>query len=196
VVDDEATVHEATAFALEGLTVLGQPLAFLHAFDEDHARDILDQRDDIAVILLDVVMEREDSGLRLVRHVRETLGLRAVRIIRHTGQPGYAPEMEVIQAYDINDYKMKSALARARLATTMVTAIRSYQQIRTIESGQRTLENIVSGAAELFARRGLANFCDALLLNASRLPGGIVSGLVALPGHARIEAGRDATLHV
>ncbi len=187
VVDDEAGVHHATAFALEGVTANGRGIAFLHAYGERDARAILADHDDIAVILLDVVMEAEDSGLRLVRFVREELHQQAVRIVLYTGQPGYAPEMQVIQEYDINDYKVKTELTRSRLAATMIAAIRSYDQIRTIEASSRSLERIVEGASDLFARRGLDNLCDALLTHSRRLFGDYADGFVCLPNHAAID---------
>ena len=196
VVDDEADVHEATAFALEGLVVHGSGIAFLHAYSEQEARSILETRDDIAVILLDVVMEAEDSGLRLVRYVRDDLHQRATRIVLHTGQPGYAPEMKVIQDFDINDYKMKSELTRSRLATTMIAAIRSYEQIRAIESGSRALERIVEGATDLFARRGIEHFCEALLLHSCALLGGVTDGLVVATGLPKTGGGTGETLDV
>ncbi len=109
IVDDDTDVHKATELAMQGLQVEGQPLAFLHAKSAAEARSLLGHEPDIAVVLLDVVMESDDAGLQLVRHIREELRQRAVRIVLRTGQPGYAPEIETVQAYDINDYKTKSS---------------------------------------------------------------------------------------
>lgn len=144
IVDDEAEVHDATVFALSNLMVHGYPLVFLHAHNEPDARMLLAQNPDIAVVLLDVVMEAGDSGLRLVKHIRDDLKLGAVRIVLRTGQPGYAPELEVIQKYDINDYKTKLELTRTRLATTIIAAIRSFEQIRAISDLNASLELRVS----------------------------------------------------
>ena len=102
--------------------------------------------EDVAVVLLDVVMESGDAGLKLVRAIREELGRADTRIILRTGQPGYAPELEVIREYDINDYKTKSELTRTRLLTTLTTAIRSYEQIRTVRESERGMDRIVRSA--------------------------------------------------
>ena len=139
IVDDDEDVHQATEFALTNTPVLGRPLMFLHAFSSDEAVEVLKRESDVAVILLDVVMEREDAGLRLVKRIREELGLHESRIILRTGQPGYAPEMDAIRDYDINDYKTKSELSRNRLFTTLTTAIRSYDQIHAINASRRGL---------------------------------------------------------
>lgn len=150
VVDDDEQVHKVTSLALSNILIHGRKLAFLHAYSSREALDSLQNDPGIAVILLDVVMESDDAGLQLVKTIREDLGNEAIRIILRTGQPGYAPELEVIQQYDINDYKMKSDLTRTRLITTITTAIRSYDQIRAIESNRRGLELIIKGMNDLF----------------------------------------------
>jgi len=112
VVDDDADVHSTTTFALGNVEMQGRQLVFLHAYSASEAFALLAHQPDIAVVLLDVVMERADAGLLLVRRIRDELGLHDVRIILRTGQPGYAPEMEAIRGYDINDYRTKSELTR------------------------------------------------------------------------------------
>ena len=114
IVDDDEDVHHATEFALGDLRVIGRPLEFLHAFSADEAIRVLEQRRDVAVVLLDVVMEGEDAGLRAVKRIRNELCLSALRIILRTGQPGYAPELEAIANLDINDYKTKTELTRGK----------------------------------------------------------------------------------
>jgi hypothetical protein len=53
VVDDDAQVHQATAFALNRATVCGRQLELLHAYSANEARVLLEGRTDVAVILLD-----------------------------------------------------------------------------------------------------------------------------------------------
>ncbi len=137
IVDDDADVHSTTTFALAGLEVQDRPLEFLHAYSAGAARELLEREPDIAVILLDVVMEQPDAGLHLVRHIRETLGMGDVRIILRTGQPGYTPEMEAIRDLDINDYRTKSELTRTKLYTTVAAAVRSYQQLHALRHRPR-----------------------------------------------------------
>ncbi len=172
VVDDDAEVHNATAFALQDIRIDGRPLAFIHAYSAEEALAEIAADEDIAVALLDVVMEHESAGLDLVRRVRQDLGRSAMRIILRTGQPGYAPEMRVIREYDINDYKTKSELTRVRLLTTLTTAVRSYDQLRTIMDARRGLALIVDTAADLLARRDPGDFAAAALAGACRLVGG------------------------
>ena len=133
IIDDEPDVHRATTFALSGVKILNRSLQFLHAYSAAEADRILRNETDIAVVLLDVVMEREDAGLALIKTIREDLKLTDLRIILRTGQPGYAPEIETIHDFDINDYKTKSELTRTKLYATITAALRTYEQIRKLD---------------------------------------------------------------
>jgi diguanylate cyclase (GGDEF)-like protein len=133
VIDDEPDVHRATTFALAGVKILGRSLQFLHAYSASEATQMLHAEQDIAVVLLDVVMEREDAGLALVKTIRQDFKLTELRIILRTGQPGYAPEIETIHDFDINDYKTKSELTRTKLYATVTAALRAYEQIRKLD---------------------------------------------------------------
>ncbi len=162
IVDDEEQVHRVTRFALEGAQILGRALTFESAFSAAEARVLL-AKSRYSCILLDVVMESEDAGLKLVGEIRERFDDPAVRIVLRTGQPGYAPEIEVIQHYDINDYRAKSELTSQRLLTTLTSALRSFQQIRTIEANRQGLRSIVDAASRLMDVKAVSEFADGVL---------------------------------
>jgi diguanylate cyclase (GGDEF)-like protein len=199
VVDDDPQVHDTTLLALQGTRVLDRPLNLIHAHSAQEAQDILAHNPDIAVVLLDVVMEAEHAGLDLVRVIRENLGMDKVRIILRTGQPGYAPELEVIRDYDINDYRTKSELSRTRLITSLTAALRSYEQISALEHSRRGLAKMVEASAELFENRGIRSFADGVLTQIAGLigamPGGIVCARRGPPGLITDDAERD-TLYI
>jgi len=158
IIDDDPDVHSATTFALSNLSIQNRSLSFLHAYSAVQAKEILKKVSDIAVILLDVVMEQEDAGLQLVRTIRNEMGLSEVRIILRTGQPGYAPEIDAIRDFDINDYKTKSELTRTKLFTTITSAIRSYDQIYSINTLRRASDIITRSSRELISQTSLNEF--------------------------------------
>ena len=140
IVDDEPSIHQATKFALQDCVILDRQLSFQSCFSAKEAQALLAEDSDYAVILLDVVMETQDAGLQLASIIRQQLALQLPRIILRTGQPGYAPELQVIQQYDINDYKAKAELTRTHLITSLTSALRSYQQLLTIRDINLNLE--------------------------------------------------------
>ncbi len=133
IVDDERSVHRATELALRNFTFEGKPLIFVSAYSGEEGKHLIATQPDAAIMLLDVVMETHDAGLKVAQYIREELKNRQVRIILRTGQPGEAPEESVILNYDINDYKLKVELTRQRLITTAIASLRSYRDILTIE---------------------------------------------------------------
>ncbi len=178
IVDDEPDVHRATMVALKDIQIEGRRLDYLHAYSAAEARIQLDSHPDISVALLDVVMETDDAGLQLVHHIRETMGNKALRIILRTGQPGYAPELDTIRTYDINDYKTKTELTQARLYTSLTVAIRSYSQIQQLEANRHGLELIVESCTELSKPTGLSRFAEGIVTQLCALLGISEKGLV------------------
>ena len=142
VVDDDESVHAVTRLSLRGLTVQARPVDLLEARSAAEARAILATRDDIALMLVDVVMETNDAGLKLVHHVRHTLDNHAIRIVLSTGQPGAAPEETVMNELDVNGYLSKSDLDARRLRTAVAGAIRSYQDVATIARQSLLMESV------------------------------------------------------
>ena len=150
IVDDDREVHAITKVVLSDFTYDDRPLQFISAYNATEACGAILDHPDTAVVLLDVVMETDDAGLRCVEFIRRTAGNNQVRIILRTGQPGQAPERQVIVNYDINDYKSKAELTAQKLFTSVVAALRSYQHIISIDMSRRGLEKIIDGSASLF----------------------------------------------
>lgn len=171
IVDDDEEIHTVTRLALSDLLVLGRNLVFHHAYSGKAAIEFLKKNQQIAVILLDVVMESDDAGLLVVQQIREQLKMEEVRIVLRTGQPGYAPEESVIKEYDINDYKTKTELTRSKLVTSIISSIRSYQQIRTINQNRLGLQKIINAGANLLEQHSLHEFSEGVVTQISSLIG-------------------------
>lgn len=139
VVDDDEAVLQVTRLVLSRFRYKSRSLEILEASSAAQAKATLALRPDIAVILLDVVMESDDAGLRLVEHIRHELNNHHVRILLRTGQAGYAPERQVVQDYDINDYLVKSDATQSRLFLSLTAAIRSFSDILRAEELARRI---------------------------------------------------------
>ncbi len=132
IVDDEEDIHSVTRIALKGFTFRGKPVEFYDAYSAAEAEKILKEHPDIALILLDVVMETTNAGLDLVKVIRDKLGNKVTQIIIRTGQPGQAPERDVIVSYEINDYKTKTELTSFKLFTVALASLRAFEAIQQI----------------------------------------------------------------
>lgn len=155
IADDEEDVHSVTKMVLEDVEFEGRKLQFLSAYSGKETIQILKEHPDIAIVLLDVVMENESSGLDAVKAIREDLKNSLVRIILRTGQPGQAPERTVIAQYDINDYKEKTELTSQKLYTAITASLRSYRDMKLIERNRLGLENIIQSTSLIFGPRDI-----------------------------------------
>lgn len=140
IVDDEESVHTITNAVLNGITFDHKKLEFFSAYSGTQARELMQEHSDIALILLDVVMENDNAGLEFVDFVRNDLENKMVRIVLRTGQPGYAPEKEVIDQYDINDYKEKTELTAQKLYTTVITSLRNFKDLIDLQNQKIPVE--------------------------------------------------------
>jgi diguanylate cyclase (GGDEF)-like protein len=166
IVDDESAVHDATKIVFNGFEFSNKNINFTSAYSAEAARKILETHY-FAVIVLDVVMETHSAGLELVTWLRHSKCIENTRIVLRTGQPGYAPEVEVIQKYDINDYLQKGELTREKFWTAMTTALRSYQQIEALAQSRKGLQLIIDASAALSKLQPVSVFAQGVLYQLS-----------------------------
>ncbi len=146
VVDDDEDVHTVTNLVLQEETILGRKIRLLHAYSGAEAIAILKKERDIAVILLDVVMESEEDGLLVAAFARLSWDNAHTRIIMRTGQPGAISERAAVKDYQINYYEPKSQLTSERLKAVVYMAIDAYQASARLA---HTIEHLESTLADL-----------------------------------------------
>jgi response regulator RpfG family c-di-GMP phosphodiesterase len=169
IADDEEEVHRMTRMVLSDYSFDGRELEFLNAHSGEETLQLLSLHPDTAVILLDVVMESDDAGLRIIHHIRRNMANPYVRIVLRTGQPGKAPETQIISEYDINDYKEKTELTAQKLYTTITSSLRTYRDMKIIDQNRRGLEKIIDASADLFESQSLGKFAQGVLIQLTSL---------------------------
>jgi response regulator RpfG family c-di-GMP phosphodiesterase len=163
IVDDDPEIHTVTQLVLSNFHWKGLPLKFYHAYSAKEALEVLGEHDDIAVALVDVVMESDDAGLQLISAIRDQLGNHKIRLILRTGQPGSINESELIREYEINDYKNKTELTGAKLDTLLCTSLRTYNDLDRLEQQQTQLKSLVTHSPNLLAGLSKQDFCASTL---------------------------------
>jgi CheY-like chemotaxis protein len=135
IIDDEPEIHQVTRLVVSDFVFAGKGLELVSAYSAQEAKEILtnEGEDAFALAIVDVVMETNNAGLELVQWVRQELNNHNIRLVLRTGQPGEAPEENVIRDYDLNDYKNKTELTALKLKTLFYSALRGYRDILIIE---------------------------------------------------------------
>jgi len=163
IVDDEEQVHSVTKLVLKNFSFDGRELELLHAYSAKEAIQLFSQHDDIAICLLDVVMETDSAGLDVVSNIRDELHNNYTRIVLRTGQPGQAPEANVIKIYDINDYKDKTELTNLKLHTLIYSCLRAYRDIISLNQTRKGLEQVIRASNNVFHYRFSGEFSKGIL---------------------------------
>ncbi len=171
IVDDDESIHQITSLVLRGFSFEGRPVQLLHAYSAKEARRMLELQQNIAVAIVDVVMETNHAGLDLIKAIRGELQQHQIRLILRTGQPGEAPEESVIRDYDINDYKNKTEVTAIKLKTLLYSSLRSYRDICIIENNKKGLEKIIASTVSFLECESLTEFASNILAQAAHLLG-------------------------
>ncbi|WP_374512343.1 hypothetical protein [Niveibacterium sp.] len=125
VVDDDADVHAVTRMALHHFLFMGRPLQLVDCFSAREALAILPTLPDLALILLDVVMESEDAGTRLARTIRATPRYDHVQIIIRTAAGGYGGR-GAFRDIPIHAFVWQSEVSKTRLESLVSSALAAY----------------------------------------------------------------------
>ncbi|EGG93846.1 Response regulator [gamma proteobacterium IMCC1989] len=132
IVDDEQTVIDMTQEVLKAFIFQGKSLQLLCANSYDEAKVLYDENTDIAIAMIDCVMEQNDSGLQLIQYIRNTQKNNTIQLVLRTGQPDFAPEKNMLIDYEINDYLAKTELTSTKLHHRVISYLRNYMMIQRV----------------------------------------------------------------
>lgn len=144
IADDDPDVLSVTHLILRNLRYHGRKLQLIDAHSESDAIRQMREHPDAALIILDMIMENDDSGIRVIKHIRNEVNNEKIQIVLRTGQPGDFPEEELIIEHSINDYKSKTELTKPKLITTVVASLRAYETLLSLEELNKNLDKKVS----------------------------------------------------
>ena len=135
-VDDEPDVLQVSRLVMQDFTVYGLPVELHTAGSKAEAIELMETElipilpsvpaPRVSVAFIDVVMESDTAGLELCDYIRQTKGNKVVQLFIRTGQPGIAPERDVIDHYDINGYFTKAEATEDKLYSLVKSGVRQY----------------------------------------------------------------------
>ncbi len=163
IIDDDILVHQVTKMVLDDFKFDGLPIKFLSAYSAKEGYQLFKDNDDIAVCILDVIMETDTAGIELAHDIRGELNNSSTRIVLRTGQPGLSIEEELISKYNINDYKTKTELTSSKLRTLIISCIRTYIEMQHLKRSKSGVENILSITNKIITNKNIGDFAQEIL---------------------------------
>lgn len=150
IVDDEPDVLAVSKLAMKNIEVYGSPVHIHTASSKMEAievihRDLILQEGSfsLAVAFVDVVMETDTAGLELVDFLRDELRNYWSQIYIRTGQPGIAPEREVIEKYEINGYFTKVEMTDDKIYSLIQSGVRQFSYLSTAETLSQVSDSLI-----------------------------------------------------
>ena len=131
-VDDEPDVLAVSRLAMRSFRVKDLPVELHTASSKAEAIELLSGPLSglvfpyIAIAFVDVVMETDQAGLELCEWIRETQRDGLTQLYIRTGQPGKAPERQVMERYGINGYFTKAELTEDKLYSLVQAGVRQF----------------------------------------------------------------------
>lgn len=169
IVDDDESIHDITKLALKNLKFKGKRIEFSSAYSAKESIELLAKDEKFSIVLLDIGMETKDAGLEVAQFIRKDLHDNLTRIIIRTGQPGDTPEHQIIENYDINDFKSKTELTIEKLFISIRTAIAQYNQINELEILNKGLEKKIESALKIQKEQQEALFAQCRSMQMTEL---------------------------
>lgn len=170
-VDDDVSYQQSLLYSLRDFVTHGEVDEILTANSATEAAALIATNEEIAVILLDVVMEEDDAGLRLVETIRNVQGNSLVRIVLLTGQPGVAPRKDVMERYDIDEYWNKSEIDYDILKAVVGSNLRSWRSMYQLEQARLGLQLVIDASRKLASKYDKESFIQVVLNEVASLIG-------------------------
>ena len=153
VVDDDADVLSISRLAMKNIAIYGVPVRIHTASSKAQAIELLRTTltsqsgvSQVAVALIDIVMETDHAGLELCQYLREDLNNRSTQIYVRTGQPGIVPERTIVDRYEINGYLSKTEATEDKLWSVVKSGIREYGFVKLSQTNAELLHALIQVA--------------------------------------------------
>jgi len=163
IVSDEEKLHKISAIVFNDFRFHGKKVEFINAYSYYTGVKEITNNSDIAVVIIDIMIEDEILGLKLVKYIRKYLNNKYTRIILQSNTSEELRKKDIILNYDINDYKGKDELTSLNLFTGIVTALRGYKDITIIEENRKLLKKIMEISNKLYSLGSEEEFVSTLL---------------------------------
>jgi len=139
VICNNEELHKSTVSVLKDYIFDGQLLEFHTVYSTPEAEVWVRNNKDVAVILLDAMLETEYSGFALIDYIRNNLANKIVRIILRTGEYCEFPEQKVIFDHEIDGYLTNEAFSTQSLTIAVTTSLRAYRDLSVIEQQRQEI---------------------------------------------------------
>ena len=125
-VDDDRDIHALTSIILNDFQFQNKPLRIHYARTSEQALECIAQNPNIQLMLIDMVMEDKDSGMKIIQHLRDDLKNERAQIVVRTSVREMLPQQSFVEDYNILTCKIKSEMTAHVFREIILHALESW----------------------------------------------------------------------
>lgn len=148
IVDDSKTIHSEIKSAIKNLTIENKGVSIDDAYGYEEFKSTYEPNK-YALVMTDLVMEEEDSGMKVINYIRHVANDSKTRIILMTANPEKVPQELLIRDCDINSYIEKKSMNEFSLKLTVISLLKAYKDIIAFEKAINSIEHVVNSSRNM-----------------------------------------------
>ena len=133
IVDDDSDVIGVSVLAFKSIKFPGIQSEVMFCDTTADAKRLIKENPDIAIVLLDIMMETDHSGLDIIQYIRNDLKNVTISIVVRSGQPSFhAEDLDIVKKYDIDGYLPKQITRLPDMALALNLAMRRHIKMKML----------------------------------------------------------------
>lgn len=142
IVDDSEMVHQRLKDYISKIDIESDTILTHSCYSFEEFKGIFSPGS-YALVITDLFMERETSGIDVINHVRHSCYDEKTRIMLITDYPQKVPGDLLTREYDVNGYIEKSAFNPITVGIAVKSLLKSYKDIVTFENAIKTVDDFL-----------------------------------------------------
>lgn len=142
IVDDSEMVHQRLKDYISKIDIESDTILTHSCYSFEEFKGIFSPGS-YALVITDLFMERETSGIDVINHIRHSCYDEKTRIILITDYPQKVPADLLTREYDVNGYIEKSAFNPVTVGIAVKSLLKSYKDILTFENAIKTVDKFL-----------------------------------------------------
>ena len=148
IVDDSKVIHLQIKDILADICVEGRQLDFDDAYGFEDFKKLYEPGK-YALVLTDLVMEEDVSGVRVINYLRHELNDAKTRVVLMTANPEKVPHDLLLRDYDVNSYIEKRSMTDFLLKLTVISLLKTYKDITAFEKAINSIDYVVHNSKDM-----------------------------------------------
>ena len=145
VVDRDSDTHEITELVLGKMRIDDSMIDLYHSYSESETIKMLSEIKDFAMIIMDIDLENENSGYKIIEYVRNEMKDDSIYISVHTNNKDLtkaSEEINLASSGAVNNYMTKNRMDLTMMRMMVMVGIRHHSHVSRLIEKYRKMKEV------------------------------------------------------